>query len=165
MQIDLTENEIELLTDGLQTVLDQSCGHRLDEERDQRISVLACRLESLKPTPVDVPGKMNRLEALCISLGWQGGTIYQVAAATGCAVDDLLGGQPSNTVIDSDYHRGWFAGRDNTVAYNREFVFPFFVGNLDFWLGLALGIAAEPKPAVFERTSRFRQPPETNIDI
>ena len=33
---------------------------------------------------------MTRLEAFCKAFGWQGGTIHQVAAETGCKAEDLL---------------------------------------------------------------------------
>ena len=38
-------------------------------------------------------GKLSTLE-MCIALGWQGGTIYQVAIETGLTVGQLLEAQP-----------------------------------------------------------------------
>lgn len=83
---------------------------------------------------------MTRLEALCKALGWQGGTIHQVAAETGCSVQDLIYGQPSATHITSDHAGGWFSARTCSLEHNRRVNFPANKGNLDFWLGVADGI-------------------------
>lgn len=83
---------------------------------------------------------MTRLEALCKALGWQGGTIHQVATETGCTVQDLIHSRPSTTHLGSDHCSGWFAARTCSLEHNRRVNFPAAKGNLDFWLGVAEGI-------------------------
>ena len=85
---------------------------------------------------------MTRLEAYCKSLGWAGGTIHQVATFTGCSVNDLLYRKVpvAEQAINSDYTSGWFAGRTCSVNHNYEKVFPKYTGNINFWVGLAIGL-------------------------
>lgn len=83
---------------------------------------------------------MNRTQAIMKALGWAGGTIHQVAAETGCEVYGLLYGTASAFHLGSDHSKGWFAGRKNTVVFNKANVFPNRKGNLDFWLGVADGL-------------------------
>jgi hypothetical protein len=86
---------------------------------------------------------MNRTEAICKALGYQGGTIHQLAAETGVSVEDLLYGVPSATYLSSDYSQGWAAGRTCSVDFNRTVNFPAHFGNKDFWLGVAMGLIAQ----------------------
>jgi len=82
---------------------------------------------------------MNRTEALCQVLGWQGGTIHQVALETGCPVDAILWGSPASTELSSDYTGGWFASRTCSTEHLKSKLLPKYQGNVDFWLGAAEG--------------------------
>lgn len=86
---------------------------------------------------------MNRTLALCQLLGWQGGTIHQVAKETGCSVDGLLYGIAEREGIPSDFTRGWFAARTCAPIRFRQLVMSKYRGNLDFWLGAAEGWIAK----------------------
>lgn len=81
----------------------------------------------------------NRTLNLCKALGWQGGTIHQVAKATGVDTGTLLYGKPSSESTASDYSLGWFAARTCSFEYNRDHNFRAFHGVADFWLGVAEG--------------------------
>jgi hypothetical protein len=83
---------------------------------------------------------MTRTEALCNVLGWQGGTIHQVAKETGCALEDLLYGQPKSEHLGSSYTSGWFASRTCSLLHRQQNVFPQHHGDIDFWIGAAEGI-------------------------
>ena len=80
---------------------------------------------------------MNRSLTLCNALGWQGGTIHQVAKETGVDVSTLLYGTPVSETLGTDYSHGWFAARTCTLAHNKTVVFPKYFGNVEFWLGVA----------------------------
>jgi hypothetical protein len=95
---------------------------------------------------------VTRLEAFCKAFGWQGGTIHQVAAETGCKAEDLLAGKAAKTGWDSDHCGGWFAGRTCTVEFNRHTNFPPRKGNLDFWLGVADGLSAPDRPLALRQS-------------
>ena len=82
----------------------------------------------------------TRLNALCKALGWQGGSIEQVAAETGCPAEYLLGTTVVNRGLRSPYTAGWFAARTNSVEFNRDRVFPHRRGDVNFWLGVAEGL-------------------------
>ena len=95
---------------------------------------------------------MTRLEALCKALGWQGGTIRQVAAEIGCKAEDILNSSPTDMTLNTAYSRGWFAGRTCTVEFNRHTNFPPRKGNLDFWLGVADGLSAPDRPLALRQS-------------
>lgn len=83
----------------------------------------------------------SRTEALCFALGWQGGTITQVAEATGCDAYQLVNSEPEQTVgLNCDHSLGWSAARTCSIDFNLRVNFPPMAGNLDFWLGVAKGI-------------------------
>lgn len=82
---------------------------------------------------------MTRTEALCRVLGWQGGTIHQVAKEIGCSTHDILYGEPISQ--STDYVGGWFAARTCSLEHNRKVNFPAARGNLQFWLGASHGFA------------------------
>ena len=84
--------------------------------------------------------EVTRTEALCKVLGWQGGTIHQIAQETGCDVQELLYSEPKETHLTSSNSFGWSAARTNDVAFNRKKIFPQYRGNVDFWLGAARGM-------------------------
>ena len=84
--------------------------------------------------------KITRTEAIMKALGWQGGTIHQVAEETGCAVHDLLYSAPKSEYIGTDFSHGWFAARTCTLEHNQTVNFPKHNGNIEFWLGVARGM-------------------------
>jgi hypothetical protein len=86
---------------------------------------------------------MNRTQALCLILGWQGGTVHQVSQAIGVSVLDIIYGTPTSTQLASDYCGGWFAARTCTLEHLRANVFAQQRGNKDFWLGAAEGKIAQ----------------------
>ncbi len=79
-------------------------------------------------------------EALCFALGWQGGTLAQVAEATGCTGADLLSPRPAQIGLTSEQSMGFSAGRTCSIDFNRRVNFPGYAGNVDFWQGVARGI-------------------------
>jgi hypothetical protein len=84
---------------------------------------------------------MTRTGALVKAMGWQGGTIHQLAQETGVDVHTLLyAKKPSDQSLASPYTQGWFAGRTCTIEFNKHTNFPKFKGNSDFWLGVAEGL-------------------------
>lgn len=83
---------------------------------------------------------MNRTQALCKALGWQGGTIHQVSQETGVSVEELLYGEVEDKSLASEYTGGWFAGRTCSLEHNRKVNFPQNKGNRDFWIGVAEGL-------------------------
>lgn len=86
---------------------------------------------------------MSRLEAYCKALGWQSSTLEDVADITKCSVADLSEGKPSSTHLASDYTKGWFAVRTCSIEHNKLVNFPNYIGNVDFWLGVAAGLTID----------------------
>lgn len=85
---------------------------------------------------------MTRTQALMLVLGWQGGTVHQVAEETGLTETDIVHCEThtmSTMGMGSDYNKGWFAARNNSLEFNRSVVFPKYKGNLAFWMGAADG--------------------------
>ena len=89
---------------------------------------------------------MTRLEILLSIFRWQGGTIHQVAEATGCMGGDLLYAEPDrgwhNTAYHTGYINGWNAGTHGTHRFlNPETgrAFPDTFGRLQYWLGVIDG--------------------------
>lgn len=87
---------------------------------------------------------MNRTQALCKALGWQGGTIHQISDETNCSVNDLLYGSPNKS--SQNYTSGWFAGRTCSLEHNQMINFPKHKGDLNFWLGVADGLILNSIP-------------------
>ena len=83
---------------------------------------------------------MTRTELLMEALGWQGGTIHQLADVTGCDAGDLLYGQPTSTILSSPYSLGASAVRTCSREFNLRVNFPKSKGDLNFWLGVARGV-------------------------
>lgn len=80
----------------------------------------------------------NYTKALFDLLGWQGGTIHQVAKELGFAdTSILLYGKPEATHIcmDSDYMLGHSAYSTCSQEWVKERLLPKYRGNKDFWLG------------------------------
>lgn len=79
----------------------------------------------------------QRSLALMHALGWQGGTIHQVAAVTGCEVADLLHGE-DDAHLGGAFGMGFSAVRTcGREFFNRTAEKHF--GVLAFWLGVAEG--------------------------
>lgn len=79
-------------------------------------------------------------ELLCLVLGWQGGTVHQVAAATGLAVDQIINGDRNSEKPWGDtYWHGWSATRTCSLRHNHDIVFPKYMGDVNFWMGAARG--------------------------
>lgn len=74
-------------------------------------------------------------------LGWSGGTIHQVAEATGLTVEQILhlNEVKPDTAMGSEQSSGWFAVRTCDLAYNKATIFPKYQGNVDFWYGAMRG--------------------------
>ena len=71
-------------------------------------------------------------------LGWQGGTIHQIAQEFNCDVDTLLYGTPEYTYTGSYYNQGMYATTCR-LKYRLETLLPMFRGNVEYWLGVANG--------------------------
>lgn len=88
---------------------------------------------------------MNRTLMLCHALGWQGGTIHQVAEETGCEVNEVLytelpheEAEYEYTDDDLDYEYGQYVIAHKDDSGKKE-AFEDFKGNVYFWLGVAEG--------------------------
>lgn len=80
------------------------------------------------------------------ALGWQGGTIHQVAQAIGCDTGELIGAYPVHSgAMDSAFSLGWFAARTCARKYLDEKLRPLHAGDLQFWLGVAAGQACKDR--------------------
>lgn len=91
----------------------------------------------------DTKDVVTRAEALCRAFGWQGGTIHQLAAETGCDALGLIYTPAQET--SQDHRAGWFAYRTNSLDYNQKFLMPGVKGRLQFWLGVAAGVQSSLK--------------------
>lgn len=80
---------------------------------------------------------MTRCKALCLALGWQGGTIHQVAKETRCNSTILVHGEH---LYCADYINGWNTGRACSPQKNAREHLETKKMNYDFWLGVAHGI-------------------------
>jgi hypothetical protein len=79
---------------------------------------------------------LTNTELLCLALGWQGGTVHQVAEETGLDVSEIINGNRHSEAQEA-FANGWFALRTCTLAFNRERNFPARRGQLGFWMGVA----------------------------
>jgi hypothetical protein len=81
-------------------------------------------------------------ELLCLCLGWQGGTVHQVAEATGLTTSQIIDTDRYASHIDGvPTSGGWFAMRTCSPEYRASKLFPANQGNLAFWMGCAHGMA------------------------
>lgn len=79
---------------------------------------------------------MNITLALMKALGWQGGTVHQLAQETGLDVSDIIAGIPKDLHnVYSDYVEGWYTikvcppeSRGRRFSANK--------GKRDFWRGV-----------------------------
>lgn len=97
---------------------------------------------------------MTRLEALLTAFHWHGGTIHQVAEATGCMGGDLLSAVPDQGWHNTAYHtgkiNGWNAGTHGTHRFldpETGKAFSDTYGRLQHWLGVIDGVREARKEA------------------
>lgn len=77
-------------------------------------------------------------ELLCLCLGWQGGTVHQVAEATGLTTSQIIDTDRKLEYInDIPTSGGWMAIRTCSPEYRASKLFPVNQGNLAFWMGCA----------------------------
>ena len=72
------------------------------------------------------------------AIGWQGGTVHQVAEYTGLSVPDILSLQKHEPYpgLTSPACKGWCAVRTCSLAWNKEKIFPAHHYDIDFWSGV-----------------------------
>ncbi len=75
-----------------------------------------------------------RTKSYLIALGWQGGTIHQIAKEFGCNVNDLLYANASDISQNSDYRAGLEHGKNKRQV--ELGIKDLYFGVLDFWLGI-----------------------------
>lgn len=80
----------------------------------------------------------SRTQLLCLAFGWQGGTVHQVAKATGCDPSALIY-EPGITHHE-DNTGGWLAFRTCSRAYRETLLYPKYKGNLQFWDGVCRAV-------------------------
>jgi hypothetical protein len=82
----------------------------------------------------------QRAEAVYAYFGWQGGTVHQLAAATGISVGEILFQtiQPTGP-IGSDDAAGWSAMTTCTWQHRRDKLAPQGHGNVAYWHGVIAG--------------------------
>lgn len=86
---------------------------------------------------------ITRTEALMVAFGWKGGTIHQVAEATGCDSTELL--YAEDIGWNKDHQAGWWAYRTCSLEHNQTVIYPGVKGNIQFWLGVAAGVQSSIK--------------------
>jgi len=88
----------------------------------------------------------TRLQAFCLALGWQGGTVHQVSAEIGVSVDDLMQ-EVTDEVADTipyglGYRRGYVKPLPvDRTAWTLTHCKPDWLPL--YWLGVADGIIAK----------------------
>jgi len=72
------------------------------------------------------------------AIGWQGGTVHQVAEHTGLPVPDILSLHKHEPYsgLNSSACSGWTSVRTCSLEWNQERIFPKYHGNIDFWSGV-----------------------------
>lgn len=80
----------------------------------------------------------QRVEALLFYFGWQGGTIHQLAEATGCSVADLLYRDHEDTKC-ADPAGGFCAIRTCGLAWRRDVLAPRAKGDWPYWRDVIIG--------------------------
>lgn len=79
-------------------------------------------------------------ELLCNVLGWQGGTVHQVARETGLTVEEIIyTDRTLDTINGKSTSPGWFANRTCSLDHQRAVCFPARQRDLAFWMGAARG--------------------------
>ncbi len=81
---------------------------------------------------IDTLTPEQRAQALYYYFGWQGGTIHQLAEATGCSVDDLL--YRTHGPEKSAIHLGGFSAiRTCDTPWRRDVLAPKHQGEWPYW--------------------------------
>ena len=89
-----------------------------------------------------MPNNAGNIKNLYLYFGWQGGTIHQIAEATGCNLEGLIYTAPDRmeTIrLDSDYSKGQSALSTCRKSFRVNVLAPKYKGNLMFWLGVRDG--------------------------
>lgn len=89
--------------------------------------------------------KITTTELLCRALGWQGGTIHQVAAETGLSTKQILDGDELRYSNMEGTGNGWVAWRTCDAGYRQSVLYPKRKGDAGFWYGVARAIECEIK--------------------
>lgn len=84
-------------------------------------------------------------ELLCEVLGWQGGTVHQVAKETGLTVEQIVNTDRNSLERHGGFSNGWLAARTCGIEHLRAVIFPKRQGDLAFWMGAASGQALKHK--------------------
>ncbi len=84
---------------------------------------------------------MNRTLAMMLAIGWQGGTVHQLAVETGISVTDIIYGKPESTEFASPYNLGWMLAQVSSTIPLSDYMRKKYHGNKDFWLGIAEGMS------------------------
>ena len=91
-----------------------------------------------------MPNNAGNLNNLYAYFGWQGGTIHQIAGATGCNPEELIYTVPNQMEVirlDSDYSLGQSALATCSKEFRVNVLAPKHNGNLMYWLGVRNGYA------------------------
>lgn len=89
-----------------------------------------------------MPNNAGNLKNFCAYFGWQGGTIHQIAGATGCNPEELIYTVPDKmeTIrLDSNYSLGQSALATCSKEFRVNVLATKHRGNLMFWLGVRNG--------------------------
>lgn len=83
----------------------------------------------------------QRAEALYAYFGWQGGTVHQLAEATGLTVAAILyeDALDHDRSLASRYSMGWSAIRTCDLAWRRNTLAPKWQGVAAYWHGVMAG--------------------------
>lgn len=92
----------------------------------------------------------QRTRALYFYFGWQGGTIHQLAQATGCTVDALLY-SPAGDTRSAIHLSGFSAIRTCEVAWRCDRLAPQHQGEWAYWRDAILGFWATGPLDEFQR--------------
>ena len=91
-----------------------------------------------------MPNNAGNLNNLYAYFGWQGGTIHQIAEATGCNPEELIYTVPDQMDVihmDSDYSAGQSALATCDKEFRVNVLAPKRKGSLLYWLGVRNGYA------------------------
>ena len=89
-----------------------------------------------------MPNNAGNIKNLYLYFGWQGGTIHQIAAATGCNPDELIYTVPDQmqTIrLNSDYSLGQSALATCSKEFRINVLAAKYKGELMYWLGVRNG--------------------------
>lgn len=87
---------------------------------------------------IDNVSAENRVRALLYYFGWQGGTIHQIADATGCSVNQLLYGLHGDERLGG----GFSAVRTCDTEWRRDTLAPRYRADWAYWRDVIHGFWA-----------------------